>query len=240
MEGTDEKNSQEIKNETVDNQHTFNNKEKDDERKKSIEVSNQNEKPQENQITIDQKDSIEDKIRSSSVSSKNEHYFKVSNPLTKDGIKSYTLYTVDCSLIKNTVYKRYSDFDALRSKLVERWPGVYIPNIPHKKIVGNLESSFIEMRCRQLSNFTNKLAKLPYLFYSEEVKFFLNSEDVEKSLNKLPKESYDEVLMKYKRIFLNVIDESKSSNIDEDINLCSNFMNKVLVKTLTTIKVSKV
>ena len=89
-------------------------------------------------------------------------------------------------------------------------------------------------------NMMAKLAKLPYLFYSEEVKFFLNSEDVEKSLNKLPKESYDEVLMKYKRIFLNVIDESKSSNIDEDINLCSNFMNKVLVKTLTTIKVSKI
>lgn len=227
MEGQ-ETNSQEIKNENVD--IPFNSANLDDTRKKSIEVSNQEEKNANNEI--------DSKIRSGSTSSKNEHYFKVSNPLTKDGIKSFTLYTVDCSLIKNTVYKRYSDFDALRAKLVERWPGIYIPNIPHKKMVGNLESSFIEMRCRQLSNFTNKLVKLPYLFYSEEVKFFLNSEDVEKALSKLPKESYDEVLMKYKRIFLNIIDDSKSSNIDEDINICSNFMNKVLLKTLTTIKVS--
>jgi hypothetical protein len=34
-----------------------------------------------------------------------------------------------------TLYRRFSDFYALRKKLSERWPGIYIPNVPHKKAV---------------------------------------------------------------------------------------------------------
>jgi len=33
--------------------------------------------------------------------------------------------------------KRYSDFFALRTKLLERWPGLYIPGIPPKKTIVN-------------------------------------------------------------------------------------------------------
>ena len=31
--------------------------------------------------------------------------------------------------------KRYKDFDALRSTLVERWPGFFIPGIPPTKVI---------------------------------------------------------------------------------------------------------
>jgi len=31
--------------------------------------------------------------------------------------------------------RRYSDFDRIRSLLVARWPGVYIPPLPPKKAV---------------------------------------------------------------------------------------------------------
>ena len=32
----------------------------------------------------------------------------------------------------------YSDFELLRAKLLERWPGIYIPYLPEKKAIGNL------------------------------------------------------------------------------------------------------
>jgi sorting nexin-1/2/sorting nexin-4 len=32
-------------------------------------------------------------------------------------------------------YRRYSDFMALRTVLVRKWPGVYIPAIPPKQIL---------------------------------------------------------------------------------------------------------
>jgi hypothetical protein len=62
----------------------------------------------------------------------------VAKPLRKDGIKDYIVYTVSTDKLGEPIYKRFSDFYALRQKLVERWPGVFIPNIPHKKMVVNI------------------------------------------------------------------------------------------------------
>ena len=45
------------------------------------------------------------------------------------------VYTIKIKGQEERVYRRYSDFYALRAKLMERWPGVYIPNIPPKKAV---------------------------------------------------------------------------------------------------------
>lgn len=38
------------------------------------------------------------------------------------------------------VYRRYSDFEALRAALVLRWPGCYVPPVPPKKAVGNMDA----------------------------------------------------------------------------------------------------
>lgn len=233
MESQDNNNKEENTQKVVsENQNT-----PIEEKKNETEItSNSQVQPKEKEEVIEFKSEIR---RTLSINAKSEHLFKVYNPITKEGIKNYTLYTVECSLTKNVIYKRYSDFDNLRQKLAERWPGIYIPNVPHKKIVGNLETSFIELRCRQLDTFSNKLCKMPYLFFSDEVKYFLTSDDVEKALNKLPKENYDELLMKYKKQFVNIIKEGSNQNIEDDINKCTNFMTKVLVKTLTTLKVSQ-
>ena len=106
-------------------------------------------------------------------------------------------------------------------------------------MVGNLESAVIELRCKQLDRFCKKLLQMPYLFNSPEVKFFLNSEEVDKTLKKLPKETYDEILIKYKTSFLNIVKDTyqKDKNMAADIEICNNFMNKILVKTLTTLRV---
>lgn len=59
----------------------------------------------------------------------------VSDPIKKEGFSSYIVYTVKAKDIKEPLYRRYNDFNTLRTKLMERWPGVYIPNIPPKKAV---------------------------------------------------------------------------------------------------------
>jgi hypothetical protein len=54
-------------------------------------------------------------------------------------MKAYVVYTIKLSWVDQNYYRRYSDFYALRETLVERWPGVYIPNIPGKKAVVNIQ-----------------------------------------------------------------------------------------------------
>jgi hypothetical protein len=177
--------------------------------------------------------------RSSGSKEYKDAIFSVSNPITKEGMRNFTMYTVECNLIKNIVYKRFSDFDSLRSKLLERWPGIYIPNIPKKKMTGNLDTALIEMRCKQLDSFVKKIIQMPYLLNSPEVRLFLNSEEVDKTLSKLPKETFDEILIKYKTTFLNIIKDplQDNKNTAADIEKCNNFMNKILVNTLTTLRV---
>jgi hypothetical protein len=44
------------------------------------------------------------------------------------------------------VQRRYSDFNQVRVLLLNRWPGCYVPAIPSKKMVGNMDAHFIEDR----------------------------------------------------------------------------------------------
>lgn len=205
----------------------------DDENMNSTNETNQNK----NEQFVSNKD-----FKYNLMSTNNECNFSAYNPVTVDGVRSYVQYTVNCSLLNKDnrqveIFKRYSDFDCLRAKLLERWPGIYVPNIPHKKIVGNMDNEFISLRLKLINKFCLKISQLPHLFNSEELMFFLKADDVEKTLNKLPKEGYDEILMKYKKVFVNSVKEDSSAT-DQNITKCTNFMNKVLLKTLNSIKVS--
>lgn len=90
------------------------------------------------------------------------------------------------------VIRRYSDFTALRSVLLQRWPGCFVPPLPPKKVVGNMDAKFIEERRLFLDLFLKKVATLKWLWYSEEVDIFIrsNSNDIEKTLGSLPKSTY--------------------------------------------------
>ena len=126
----------------------------------------------------------------------------VCNPVIKDAMKKYVVYSLSGSSINEQVVRRFSDFFTLRKKLCERWPGVYIPNIPPKKAVGNLDDDTIETRMRLLNSFCYKISKISYLFDSEEVKLFQgNSPDISKALEKLPTLKYAEIFEKYKAAF---------------------------------------
>lgn len=132
----------------------------------------------------------------------------VSNPiLNKDGLTSYTSYTLQGTKIPEPLTRRYKDFDSLRNKLLERWPGIYIPNIPHKKKVGAKEKEFVDMRIEMINRFCLKLSNIDYLFKSEETELFLqNVNDVSKTMNSLTPQSYEDLLKKYSVTFSNYDD----------------------------------
>lgn len=127
----------------------------------------------------------------------------IKNSEIKDGIKKYVLYTLTGSSVNNTdINRRYSDFFALRKKLCERWPGIYIPNIPKKKAVGNLEIKTILSRTKLLNLFSERLAKYDYLLSSEEFNLFLSDQpNIAKQLEKMPSLKYEELCEKYKQAF---------------------------------------
>ena len=104
--------------------------------------------------------------------------------------------------IQEALKRRYSDFYALHEKLLERWPGIFVPNIPPKVVVGNLDADIIAYRIRLLNRFCLDLSNIKYLYESEEVKLFQsNSNDVAKAIEKLPKLTYSQILENYKKAF---------------------------------------
>ena len=79
--------------------------------------------------------------------------------------------------------RRYSEFYALREALSQRWPGVYIPAIPEKKLMGNKDDKFVEERRSLLERFMKELAKFDYLTQSQEFKVFARQKgDIDKVL----------------------------------------------------------
>jgi hypothetical protein len=127
-------------------------------------------------------------------------------------MNSYIMYSIKLTGLNEVYFRRYSDFFALREKLVDRWPGIYIPNIPPKKSVvciinknkGNLETKIVEMRMKLLNTFCLKLYKFQDMFNSDEMKiFFSNVQDVKKALSSLHPHNYEELLLKYRKAFPN-------------------------------------
>ncbi len=122
--------------------------------------------------------------------------------INKEKLTNYTSYTLLGTRIPEPLERRYRDFASLREKLVERWPGIFIPNIPHKKTIGANDKEIIEMRIEMINRFCLKLSRIGYLFNSEEVELFLqNSSDVPKTLNSLGQQDYDTLLKKYSATF---------------------------------------
>ena len=141
-------------------------------------------------------------------------------------------YKVTGELIFEPIYRRFSDFYSLREKLVERWPGIYIPNLPPKLTVGNLEKKVIEMRTRVINDFCHKISKFKFLLESDEFKLFLiRCNDVSKAIYNLPKLNYEEILSRYNLVFSDIIDKLDEDNEKyiKKVNEAIPFMKKVLL-----------
>ena len=141
----------------------------------------------------------------------------VSDPILVEGIKSYVQYKVTGELVKEPIYRRFSDFYSLREKLVERWPGIYIPNLPPKLTMGNLEKKVIEMRTRVINDFCHKISKFKFILDSDELQIFLiRCNDVSKAINNLPKLNYEDILNRYNKIFSDIVQKIEAENIDNE------------------------
>ena len=144
----------------------------------------------------------------------------VSDPKTiKDGVTQYTSYTLQGSKIPEPLARRYRDFDALRRKFVDRWPGVFIPNIPHKKTVGHTDKEIVELRIEMINRFLKKISNIDYLFNSDEMELFLqNSSNIPKTLDNIKPDSYQDLLKKYSSVFTDYDDnfDTIAGKTDQD------------------------
>lgn len=79
------------------------------------------------------------------------------------------------------ISRRYTEFALLRNQLINTWPGFYVPKIPVKKKLGNLEPEFIEKRKKLLELFLKKMSNLEYMYESPVFQCFLHDKSDFKS-----------------------------------------------------------
>jgi len=128
----------------------------------------------------------------------------IDNPrkMDKKPVGQYIAYTMDGTDLTEQVIRRYSDFYSLYEKLLQRWPGIYIPRVPPKKIIGNMNPEMIKTRMRLLNRFLLNLSNIDYLYKSEESSIFRNNiPDVGNAINKLKELSLGEILSRMKEAF---------------------------------------
>ncbi len=113
--------------------------------------------------------------------------FRVFNPVKVSGHIKYTVSGIDADGQFEEA-RRFSEFFALKEALTARWPGIYIPAIPEKKLMGNKDDKFIEERRAMLERFMKELAKFDYLIQSREFRVFIRERgDIEKILTSMIK-----------------------------------------------------
>ena len=153
----------------------------------------------------------------------------IDNPKKVDKtVGSYIAYTMDGTDVTEQLTRRYSDFYALYEKLVQRWPGIYVPRIPPKKITGNQDPSVIKTRMRLLNRFCLNLSNIEYLYKAEETNIFRNNiPDVANAINKLPELNYSDMLSRMKEAFPEfnenydiIVGKSKISEFDAFLKKC--------------------
>ena len=132
--------------------------------------------------------------------------FVVKNPVKTAGHVRYTVAGID-SEGPFEESRRYKEFFAVRVTLAQRWPGIYIPAIPEKKLVGNNDDNFVEERRALLERFMKECGRLDYVTHSKEFRIFARDRgDIEKILQNQGKLAPMQILERYRLNF----------NIDED------------------------
>jgi hypothetical protein len=153
----------------------------------------------------------------------------IDNPRKVDKtVGSYICYTMDGTDVTEQLTRRYSDFYALYEKLLQRWPGIYIPRIPPKKITGNTTPALIKTRMRLLNRFCLNLSNIDFLYRAEETNIFRNNvPDVANAINKLPELNYSDMLARMKEAFPEynenydiIVGKSKISDFENFLKKC--------------------
>jgi hypothetical protein len=120
------------------------------------------------------------------------------------------------------ILRRFSDFLALRTAFVDRFPGLYIPPIPSKKSIGNTKPEFVDERCFLLNMFIRQLARCPYLVESQEFQIFVKPQiiaNLQRELSLLPHMSPENHLHRIQKFysFLGEINDTQILNQNNEI-----------------------
>jgi len=112
--------------------------------------------------------------------------------------------------------------------MTTKWPGCYVPPLPEKKMVGNMDKKFIEDRRKFLEYFCQKISEISYLYYSEEFQIFLRStnNDVEKALAPLQIVVYEEIIAKYSQCFKHLAGRELNSDATLKLATFTGFLKK--------------
>lgn len=127
--------------------------------------------------------------------------------MMKDGLSKHQIFNVkgEDKFGSFEMFRNYNDFLEIRKVLVQRWPGCYVPPLPKKKIVGDMNKENLRERTAFFEDFYKKISQIKFLYYSKEYQLFLrgnkNNADLEKTLKTLPAENYEDILRKYSVCF---------------------------------------
>ncbi|EGR30312.1 PX domain protein, partial [Ichthyophthirius multifiliis] len=156
---------------------------------------------------------------------------QVLDPQVKDGgMQKYILYTIKGEDSKGNfeIQRRFSDFDMFRKTLLQRWPSCFIPPIPPKKVVGNMDNAFIEDRRLNLEQFLIRLSQLQYLWYNEETQIFIREKsELDKILGKLEQQTNQQIIEKYQENFKQLSGKEINSSIESKIDNFNVYLKKI-------------
>jgi len=156
---------------------------------------------------------------------------QVLNPVPKDGkFDKYVIYTIKGSDKDGNfeVTRTQHQFTEIRSLLVQRWPGCYVPAIPPKRMLTKTTADFLEQRRKQYEMFCQKMSEIPYLHYSAEYQLFLKStsENITFELNRFPKTDYVEIMSRLDLTFTDAIQREITNKTTEKIEHFKDFLEK--------------
>ena len=172
---------------------------------------------------------------------------RVANPTEKKGglmSKNYHVYEIIGSdkIGEIKVFRRYTEFEAVRRKLKENWPGIFIPAIPDKA-VKNSDQKVIQERLLFLDHFVKKCARMDHIYYSEEFQIFLRSagpsDEVIKALNGFPARTCATIYNQYRILFPDfdeTVTKDKEDQISKRIACLKTTLSEVITMR-TTLKV---
>ncbi|CAD8139100.1 unnamed protein product [Paramecium pentaurelia] len=156
---------------------------------------------------------------------------QVCDPIVKkDGLKNYVVYTLKGSDKDGQfeVVRRFNEFDCFRTTLQIRWPGCYIPPLPIKKPVGNMDQKFIDERMHYLNLFMMKMATIHHLWYSDECKLFIKGNgDIEKQLLAQQKPTPGDIIYKYETVFKDFSGKEINDQLLSKIGNFSMFLKRI-------------
>jgi hypothetical protein len=113
-------------------------------------------------------------------------------------------YLLKGNLVYQDIYRRYTDFELLREKLVEIYPCIFIPGLPPKRILGNQDTKISDMKIKLLNHFLKKLTENKELLQSPITKIFLTKDpNFRFNLDRLKRGNPKEINENFKQTFVN-------------------------------------